>query len=170
MWLIANVNFNQIPRSLLLRHFANQSSALVKALDPFQLLPASEDIHQKAVLKSDVYGDGDGDQQWYSTGGPLESVLLLKCKSKLYPLGFWENCKSIIPGAILLLVSSSCMAWKDCRYIAHETFKSNHQLCVSNHQTICIAVENKSSFQLSDMRLVRNSDLTYSALRSELTF
>ena len=53
-----------IPRSLFLRHFANDSSALVKALDPFQLLPASEDIHQKAVLKSvDVYGDGDGDQQ-----------------------------------------------------------------------------------------------------------
>ena len=54
---ITNVNFNQIPQSLLLRHFANQSSALVKALDPFQLLPASEDIHQKAVLKS-VDGDG----------------------------------------------------------------------------------------------------------------
>ena len=50
----------------LLRHFANKSSALVKALDPFQLLPASEDIHQRGVLKlvDDDVDDGhhvDGD-------------------------------------------------------------------------------------------------------------
>ena len=41
------------------RHFANKSSALVKALDPFQLLPASEDIHQRGVLKlvvNDIVG------------------------------------------------------------------------------------------------------------------
>ena len=47
----------------LLRHFANKSSALVKALDPFQLLPASEDIHQRGVLKlvdDDVDGGDDG--------------------------------------------------------------------------------------------------------------
>ena len=65
---ITNIKLIQNPRSLPLRHFANQSSALVKALDPFQLLPASEDIHQKAVLKS-VDGDGDGDQQWYLPEG-----------------------------------------------------------------------------------------------------
>jgi len=38
----------------LAKHFANQSSALVKALDPFQLLPASEDIHQRGVLKGHI--------------------------------------------------------------------------------------------------------------------
>ena len=40
-----------ISQQILHRHFANKSSALVKALDPFQLLPASEDIHQRGVLK-----------------------------------------------------------------------------------------------------------------------
>merc|ERR1719173_161176 len=38
----------------LTKHFANKSSALVKALDPFQLLPASEDIHQRGVLKGHI--------------------------------------------------------------------------------------------------------------------
>jgi len=38
----------------LARHFANDSSAIVQALDPFQLLPASEDIHEKGVFKGHI--------------------------------------------------------------------------------------------------------------------
>merc|ERR1712212_257023 len=38
----------------LAKQFANQSSAIVKTLDPFQLLPASEDIHQRGVIKGHI--------------------------------------------------------------------------------------------------------------------
>ena len=33
------------------RHLMNDSDPIVKALDPFQLLPASEDIHEKGLIK-----------------------------------------------------------------------------------------------------------------------
>ena len=33
------------------RHLQNDSDPLVQLLDPFQLLPASEDIHEKGVFK-----------------------------------------------------------------------------------------------------------------------
>ena len=33
------------------RHLVNDSDPIVKALDPFQLLPASEDIHEKGLIK-----------------------------------------------------------------------------------------------------------------------
>jgi len=36
------------------KHFANESDPIVKALDPFQLLPASEDIHEKGVFKAHI--------------------------------------------------------------------------------------------------------------------
>ena len=38
-------------KPLLSRHLTNDSDPLVKALDPFQLLPASEDIHEKGLIK-----------------------------------------------------------------------------------------------------------------------
>jgi hypothetical protein len=38
----------------LARHLSNDSDPLVKALDPFQLLPASEDIHQKGLIKGHI--------------------------------------------------------------------------------------------------------------------
>jgi len=38
----------------LARHLANDSDPLVKALDPFQLLPASEDIYQKGLIKGHI--------------------------------------------------------------------------------------------------------------------
>ena len=37
--------------SVLSRHLTNDSDPLVKALDPFQLVPASEDIHEKGLIK-----------------------------------------------------------------------------------------------------------------------
>lgn len=37
--------------STLSRHLQNDSDPLVQLLDPFQLLPASEDIHEKGVFK-----------------------------------------------------------------------------------------------------------------------
>ena len=33
------------------RHLKNDSDPIVMALDPFQLLPASEDIHVKGLIK-----------------------------------------------------------------------------------------------------------------------
>jgi len=36
------------------RHLSNDSDPIVKALDPFQLLPASEDIHEKGLLKGHI--------------------------------------------------------------------------------------------------------------------
>ena len=38
----------------LARHLGNDSDPLVKSLDPFQLLPASEDIHQKGLIKGHI--------------------------------------------------------------------------------------------------------------------
>merc|ERR1719154_140209 len=38
----------------LARHLSNDSDPLVKALDPFQLLPASEDIHEKGLIKGHI--------------------------------------------------------------------------------------------------------------------
>ena len=35
----------------LVRHLQNDSDKLVQLLDPFQLLPASEDIHAKGLFK-----------------------------------------------------------------------------------------------------------------------
>jgi len=36
------------------RHLVNDSDPIVKALDPFQLLPASEDIHEKGLIKGHI--------------------------------------------------------------------------------------------------------------------
>ena len=33
------------------RHLSNDTDPIVKALDPFQLLPASKDIHKKGLIK-----------------------------------------------------------------------------------------------------------------------
>ena len=33
------------------RHLSNDTDPIVKALDPFQLLPASEDIHERGLIK-----------------------------------------------------------------------------------------------------------------------
>ena len=38
----------------LARHLGNDSDPLVKSLDPFQLLPASEDIYQKGLIKGHI--------------------------------------------------------------------------------------------------------------------
>jgi len=41
-------------REGLAKHFANESSPLVQALDPFRLLPASEDVHETGVFKAHI--------------------------------------------------------------------------------------------------------------------
>jgi len=38
----------------VIKHFQNDSDPIVKALDPFQLLPASEDIHERGLIKGHI--------------------------------------------------------------------------------------------------------------------